>query len=135
MRITPAQAGKSFLRVDVHEIPGDHPRAGGEKPFADLIQKQMTRITPAQAGKRLILFGAKAATRDHPRAGGEKPEGNLQRIVRRGSPPHGRGKDWLCNESAPLSGITPAWAGKSVTVVHNRIERRDHPRMGGEKKI
>ena len=31
VRITPAWAGKSFLRVDVHEIPGDHPRVGGEK--------------------------------------------------------------------------------------------------------
>ena len=38
-----------------------------------------------------------------------------------------------CKEIAPLSGITPAWAGKSVSSEIRTFSRQDHPRMGGEK--
>ena len=90
--ITPAWAGKSFLRVDVHEIPGDHPRMGGEKLVFQLFQLEILgspphgrgkdrhavaladghRITPAWAGKRLKFVQVQCSHKDHPRMGGEK---------------------------------------------------------------
>ena len=50
-----------------------------------------------------------------------------------GSPPRRRGKDWSRKDSAPLSGITPAWAGKRPARHHCTGQARDHPRVGGEK--
>ena len=44
-----------------------------------------------------------------------------------------RGKDSVCNESAPLVGITPAYAGKSCRVADYRQGPWDHPRVCGEK--
>ena len=65
--------------------------------------------------------------------GGEK---RLRRQCARrykGSPPRGRGKDSIRNESAPLVGITPAWAGKSAPLSVGLYLVGDHPRVGGEK--
>ncbi len=50
-----------------------------------------------------------------------------------GSPPHGRGKAVQCGCGGEVIGITPAWAGKSVSADINHVLARDHPRMGGEK--
>ena len=52
-----------------------------------------------------------------------------------GSPPHGRGKVCLGCGPALLTGITPAWAGKSPRHDRTQSEYRDHPRMGGEKLL
>ena len=67
--------------------------------------------------------------------GGEKSciASRVQRHL--GSPPRGRGKDSVCNESAPLVGITPAWAGKSRKRCRTLPRGRDHPRVGGEKLL
>ena len=92
-----------------------------------------SRITPAWAGKRSgVLFGS-LLHGDHPRMGGEKPDdsGAVSQLL--GSPPHGRGKvDYPFCPSPPY-GITPAWAGKSLTILILYTDRWDHPRMGGEK--
>ena len=50
-----------------------------------------------------------------------------------GSPPRGRGKVGHSVISTISSGITPAWAGKSLfdMVINSLLE--DHPRVGGEK--
>ena len=50
-----------------------------------------------------------------------------------GSPPHGRGKVDTLRESKLRPRITPAWAGKSCSGTLPRANRRDHPRVGGEK--
>ena len=52
-----------------------------------------------------------------------------------GSPPRGRGKDvdWLGFNQ--FFRITPAWAGKSHLGVFCREPHRDHPRVGGEKRL
>ena len=95
-------------------------------------------ITPAYAGKRIKYRSLSYCTRDHPRLCGEK------RIVQRyfvhsaGSPPPMRGKGLnratrpttctdhprLCGEKFILavnvtlySGITPAYAGKSMVII------------------
>ena len=94
----------------------------------------LSGITPAWAGKRSgVLFGS-LLHGDHPRMGGEKPDdsGAVSQLL--GSPPHGRGKvDYPFCPSPPY-GITPAWAGKSLTILILYTDRWDHPRMGGEKR-
>ena len=112
VRITPACAGKSFIRVIISTSPKDHPRMRGEKygiPINSLIlagspphargkdnirltDKFWPRITPACAGKSLPGFRAVAVCWDHPRMRGEKHFGIDKRNGHRGSPPHARGK-------------------------------------------
>ena len=52
-----------------------------------------------------------------------------------GSPPRMRGKDGVNDSAQAVTGITPAYAGKSgfVSAVHLAI--RDHPRVCGEKAL
>ncbi len=46
-----------------------------------------------------------------------------------------RGKGSVLTYSVPEYGITPAYAGKSSRSQNSRLERRDHPRLCGEKTI
>ena len=151
--ITPAQAGKSrHVRQQLETIE-DHPRAGGEKSAHRIkpdaaqgspprrrgkvgphtARKVAAGITPAQAGKSRHVRQQLETIEDHPRAGGEKDYWGGVAAGVRGSPPRRRGKDWLCNESAPLSGITPAQAGKRFCKEIAPPSVEDHPRAGGEK--
>ena len=67
--------------------------------------------------------------------GGEKFGKLVKPFLRRGSPPHGRGKA-ISNVLHDLrSRITPAWAGKSVYIEVDGRVCGDHPRMGGEKLL
>ena len=65
--------------------------------------------------------------------GGEKILPASKQVPRLGSPPRGRGKDGFCIDFLGLSGITPAWAGKSGSLRCCLTLSRDHPRVGGEK--
>ena len=154
-RITPAWAGKRLFETVKTTITGDHPRVGGEKSgsrkrarhaagspprgrgkvllFTSF--KLLNRITPAWAGKRATRSAAGSGSGDHPRVGGEKLSSGAYVAKDKGSPPRGRGKD---KEHPPLPGagrITPAWAGKSTSSTALTVLRRDHPRMGGEKRM
>ena len=70
---------------------------------------------------------------DHPRMCGEKTLyiGIGRTVV--GSPPRVRGKGARPEGDPPLSGITPACAGKSAGCQSRRQGIQDHPRMCGEK--
>ena len=151
--ITPAWAGKRSERAGIERGRKDHPRVGGEKVALVLmlggfvgspprrrgkdqlvrLDKTAVGITPAWAGKRMQLAEIAIRQRDHPRVGGEKTRVFQQHFPAVGSPPHGRGKDVLPVCFALECGITPAWAGKSVSAVSSARAGRDHPRMGGEK--
>ena len=50
-----------------------------------------------------------------------------------GSPPRGRGKVSKGIKPSDERGITPAWAGKSMTAPGRSSRTGDHPRVGGEK--
>ena len=50
-----------------------------------------------------------------------------------GSPPRGRGKEYVSQPSRTWFRITPAWAGKSPESAPASIPAQDHPRVGGEK--
>lgn len=65
--------------------------------------------------------------------GGEKANGSDAPDDDEGSPPHGQGKDDVFRGQILLPGITPAWAGKSMTAPGRSSRTGDHPRVGGEK--
>ena len=70
---------------------------------------------------------------DHPRLCGEKLHKTSIENLFKGSPPPMRGKGKNCRSGFPHTGITPAYAGKSLTHPHIRHSKRDHPRLCGEK--
>ncbi len=130
--ITPAWAGKRH-RVPATRSPfWDHPRVGGEKAPSSCHSKSFlgspphgrgkdsfivhchacVGITPAWAGKSACNSSSNGVPWDHPRMGGEKAKIQLRTAKRRGSPPHGRGKDVRQVGAVCGRGITPAQAGK-----------------------
>ena len=66
--------------------------------------------------------------------GGEKIASWTVCSASMGSPPRGRGKARRCCFFFRGFGITPAWAGKSLSVAKGCVTYRDHPRVGGEKQ-
>ena len=92
------------------------------------------RITPAYAGKRRLLAGCTGLGEDHPRICGEKPWPAMPPDVGQGSPPHMRGKVLVGPAVPRLGRITPAYAGKRLRDSLKLFQKRDHPRICGEKK-
>ena len=134
--ITPAWARKRHRLQRLPSIPGDHPRVGGEKrrlsECAQWAEGSPPRgrgkvpctagltfvrsITPAWAGKSCPDTGWCGCSRDHPRIGGEKQCSLFEVCAQEGSPLRRRGKEPLSFTSAACPGITPAWAGKSLSL-------------------
>ena len=131
----------------------DHPRVCGEK---DQTKYQLTRgqgSPPRMRGKAVIAAGTRRAVRitpayagksqpwrsysqrrwDHPRVCGEKHTNISVRPIPPGSPPRMRGKGISFSVSCSSSGITPAYAGKSLFRILRSYHRWDHPRVCGEK--
>ena len=152
-RITPAHAGRSWqLYHKTHQFQ-DHPRACGEKDqrhpsvrrrggspprmrgeaFDGIKKAAEDRITPAHAGRRKSCNGRVVSIEDHPRACGEKPQPKPPPLELEGSPPRMRGEEYLVSPDVAKPRITPAHAGRSLTVSPNRSGSRDHPRACGEK--
>ena len=92
------------------------------------------RITPAWAGKSSQKQFFVRVAEDHPRMGGEKSPAITLLAQNWGSPPHGRGKGQVRSCKYWRRGITPAWAGKSLSMAQPVQAGKDHPRMGGEKR-
>ena len=131
--ITPAYAGKRGLRKRGSRNPADHPRICGEKAemggFIPRFSGSPPRmrgkvlpdrgrvlgvgITPAYAGKSLRGFAKVMALSDHPRICGEKKGKMEEKMKYTGSPPHMRGKGHEKEIRIHVTGITPAYAGKS----------------------
>ena len=75
------------------------------------------RITPAYAGKSFSRILAILRFEDHPRLCGEKIRRCFDNKFPKGSPPPMRGKDRLGLGICSGHGITPAYAGKSITII------------------
>ena len=151
--ITPAHAGKRRRHFPADDDGRDHPRTCGEKRRQDrragvklgspphMRGKDLHRrpawrwqgITPAHAGKRLKCTYDCIEYRDHPRTCGEKISAQVNRIRRKGSPPHMRGKAGRDVVDPRHLGITPAHAGKSFLTASKLSLLGDHPRTCGEK--
>ena len=116
---------------------GSPPHTRGES-FFDLLAGVLSGITPAYAGRIGICFIKSCPWWDHPRIRGENRLRSQLRKKGEGSPPHTRGefdkrrKDNGCwgssphtrGESVPSSckrmaaGITPAYAGRIVSIAN-----------------
>ena len=151
--ITPAYAGKRGFLVSIISIFRDHPRVCGEKLYdlTALVTDKGSpprmrgkeplsacaacpcRITPAYAGKSETPFQEHTAGWDHPRVCGEKFSGKTSNTFHPGSPPRMRGKGHDRQPRGRAAGITPAYAGKSITIERFNNSTRDHPRVCGEK--
>ena len=133
LRITPAHAGKTALRLLSSQSASDHPRACGEniacltdgvsdggspprmrgKRNDGVPDRIVFRITPAHAGKTSIFELRIRYNTDHPRACGENSMTCPGTGGKPGSPPRMRGK---LPSPAVVSAswrITPAHAGKT----------------------
>ena len=152
-RITPAYAGKRNAHRAEKSTARDHPRLCGEKCLMVFLLLLMLgspppmrgkvfnlsdlrsgdRITPAYAGKsprcRFLLFGSE----DHPRLCGEKPAERGLLCLKQGSPPPMRGKVLYHACKLHFFRITPAYAGKSFSLLRCYFLPWDHPRLCGEK--
>ena len=103
------------------------------KAFESVIDGCAARITPAYAGKRNIERGCKNGFEDHPRVCGEKSKYRGICALLPGSPPRMRGKELCPFTTMSAARITPAYAGKSLTIPKLYTRNRDHPRVCGEK--
>ena len=94
-----------------------------------------SRITPAYAGKREKKSAMQSAGQDHPRLCGEKTEILFTHGCHLGSPPPMRGKGVQAAGILCKRGITPAYAGKSISAKNTSPRFKDHPRLCGEKVL
>ena len=113
-------------------VIGSPPRGRGKGGRINL-ERVLLGITPALAGKSLFCFTAAVPIQDHPRMGGEKTFASRSIICMKGSPPRRRGIVVHKLNGRIIPGITPAWAGKSMTAPGRSSRTGDHPRVGGEK--
>ena len=119
-------------RPKASRSPGSPPRVRGEDATTVNTAGQI-RITPACAGRRPTSCRTKTSRPDHPRVCGEKcaARPRLQNIV--GSPPRVRGEENMRTGYVEPDGITPACAGRRVTLSFIVRILPDHPRVCGEK--
>ena len=133
--ITPAYAGKSLRGFAKVMALSDHPRICGEKRSGRRYHKLSLGSPPHMRGKVTKKLYGNDQKRDHPRICGEKFHFAVRIACALGSPPHMRGKAYSCADFAAHIGITPAYAGKSITKKSKKYKKRDHPRICGEKKV
>ena len=154
IRITPAGAGKTLVTDFTPATGGDHPRRCGEnlrqsvprdfgdgsppqvrgKPCSRCVLLFRCGITPAGAGKTDSILSFSMPIADHPRRCGENsPSSGLRESVL-GSPPQVRGKHWSKLAEKPVTGITPAGAGKTAIRTTCTMSHGDHPRRCGENR-
>ena len=86
-------------------------------------------------GKVTCVKSFQHLLQDHPRTCGEKFQMFTDIVQLLGSPPHMRGKVRVCVKSDLATRITPAHAGKSLSIFDIFHLRQDHPRTCGEKSI
>ncbi len=104
------------------------------KAASGFLSALVCRITPAYAGKRYRNARSGQYQRDHPRVCGEKAFMAFCRNCAVGSPPRMRGKVCFLGCISVLTGITPAYAGKSAQLEGASPLAQDHPRVCGEKR-
>ena len=151
--ITPAYAGKRVRDSFCKDIRWDHPRVCGEKLRKQAVSirelgspprmrgkgsarpcwRSRCRITPAYAGKRISRSSAVSGSGDHPRVCGEKVLIWAGAVGRWGSPPRMRGKVKGIKLFLRCAGITPAYAGKSVTMSQRRGAPGITPAYAGKR--
>ena len=153
VRISPAPAGRSCVRLFNGFFQWDQPRACGEKRRA--VPQHLRRggsaprlrgegwlfdraavvsgISPAPAGRRRQGTREPALPGDQPRACGEKGGRHWLTGRRRGSAPRLRGEGTPAGAAPGHSGISPAPAGRRSCLRDAPAKAWDQPRACGEK--
>ena len=151
-RLIPAWAGKTGSAANARSWRTAHPRVGGEnaltveklengagssprgrgkhQEFARSVPSG--RLIPAWAGKTGVNGWPPLNSAAHPRVGGENPEQITKIAVAAGSSPRGRGKRTRSCGTWGVSGLIPAWAGKTTRPDEYAPYAEAHPRVGGE---
>ena len=129
----PRVCGEKTRRIRLTAtLRGSPPRVRGE----DLVLSEpaaLVGITPACAGRRSAPRCPPGCTEDHPRVCGEKVPTASAVSCASGSPPRVRGEVQFLFNHTLQSRITPACAGRSSQANRHHADRRDHPRVCGEK--
>ena len=110
---------------------GSPPQVRGKRR-SNTRYRQVGRITPAGAGKTVQYGNAQRRKQDHPRRCGENAFLVFGFSFPSGSPPQVRGKLMSVHTPMPRFRITPAGAGKTISVTKLQALMRDHPRRCGE---
>ncbi len=152
LRIIPACAGSTTIRIARTRSTRDHPRLRGEHNDADLHEREYAgssppargarrrraqvgegaRIIPACAGSTSRATACRGRRTDHPRLRGEHLTGGLYQTVSAGSSPPARGARGHTLRRDAGRGIIPACAGSTRTYPPPAARSRDHPRLRGE---
>ena len=151
LRITPAHAGTTYMRICLMADYEDHPRSCGnhENKFKlvtnivgspPLMREPPRRvtstcskdgITPAHAGTTLIVTNCLISLQDHPRSCGNHRLLCKWSLPSTGSPPLMREPQIIIGFFTFSIGITPAHAGTTKERVKRTNNQRDHPRSCG----
>ncbi|KXG91403.1 hypothetical protein HMPREF3232_00001 [Fannyhessea vaginae] len=89
-------------------------------------------ITPACAGKTQKLSCCSLRFEDHPRVCGKNSSLVKYTVAALGSPPRVREKRISAEAIISRTRITPACAGKTITLIYHMLISRDHPRVCGK---
>ena len=150
--LIPACAGKTSNHHEYETATGAHPRVCGENCYNmngnkgvtgssprvrgklrhHVIQVSDDRLIPACAGKTWASLGRRSNSAAHPRVCGENLFDSIRTRVLSGSSPRVRGKldKWM--QVKANSGLIPACAGKTFSLVKARRNSMAHPRVCGE---
>ena len=151
LRIIPAHAGQTGLRVTLNPPESDHPRACGANPESPEWAQPTTgssprmrgklaaavpgldarRIIPAHAGQTMNGSATSSAPADHPRACGANMTVEYTAVPDNGSSPRMRGKRAPRMVRAGRVRIIPAHAGQTDRHMSTALGVRDHPRACG----
>ena len=153
--IIPAYAGNTEVTINRLTPLRDHPRICGEHRLPAITTKPTSGssphmrgtqhhwlsrwwnvgIIPAYAGNTWADSPFCQRVRDHPRICGEHPQGRAIRWPNQGSSPHMRGTREPCARRHRRSGIIPAYAGNTPSMVLVDVAAWDHPRICGEHPV
>ena len=131
-RLIPAWAGKTCaLPSIVRSHGGSSPRGRGKR--GDVRRRSRCGgLIPAWAGKTRPTERTSNALEAHPRVGGENLPVLHPSMTVDGSSPRGRGKRHGRPRPRALTGLIPAWAGKTDADIPGIVHEQAHPRVGGE---
>ena len=132
MRITPAYAGKTHTGITCPSASTDSPPLTRERRKIMDKFNRSHRITPAYAGKTLMVAGRVIADKDHPRLRGKDYPQSRHFPTNLGSPPLTRERHIMPFITLKTAGITPAYAGKTLSHRLHLLQRQDHPRLRGK---
>ena len=131
-RITPANAGTTKARHRPAEWPPDHPRECGDHGPGRGIRQREQGSPPRMRGPPTQLQESQPTNQDHPRECGDHNPPWVTTILTEGSPPRMRGPHARMVAAFAASGITPANAGTTGSIVTAVLGDRDHPRECGD---